>query len=122
MIGDPDVDCVSYKELRGKMKVMTELFTKNQTSTTITSPSTIGYSFLSSLPSYDGFGSNKYFSWEIEIDEFFGQNRICERRKLINVASVLTNDALVWWKRLCESAEFPKSWNDMKILMRKNFC
>jgi hypothetical protein len=42
---------------------MTELFTKNQASTTTTSPSTTSYSFLLSLPSYDGFDSNKYFAW-----------------------------------------------------------
>jgi hypothetical protein len=58
---------------------------------------------------------------EIKIDEIFGQCRICERRKLRNVASTLTNDALVWWKHLCESDELPKTWNDVKILMRKTF-
>jgi hypothetical protein len=95
MIGDPDEDCVSYKELHNMMKAMTELFTKNKASKT-TSPSTTGYSFLSSLPSYDGFDSNKYFPWEIEMGEIFGQHRIYERRKLRNVAGALTNDALVW--------------------------
>jgi hypothetical protein len=30
MIGDPDEDCVRYKELHDMMKVMIELFTKNQ--------------------------------------------------------------------------------------------
>jgi hypothetical protein len=33
MTGDPDEDCISNKELRDFMKVMTELFTKNQAST-----------------------------------------------------------------------------------------
>jgi hypothetical protein len=46
---------------------------------------------------------------------------ICERRKLRNVASALTNNALVWWKCLCESNEMPKTWNDVKILIRKTF-
>jgi hypothetical protein len=55
------------------------------------------------------------------MDEFFGQHRICERRKLRNVASTLTNDAFVWWKHLCESDELPKTWNDVKILMRNFF-
>jgi hypothetical protein len=55
------------------------------------------------------------------MDEIFGQRRICERRKLRNVASTLTNDALVWWKHLCEYDELPKIWNDVKILMRKTF-
>jgi hypothetical protein len=55
------------------------------------------------------------------MDEIFGQRRICERRKLRNVASTLTNDALVWWKHLCESNKLPKIWNDVKILMRKTF-
>jgi hypothetical protein len=82
MIWDPDEDCISYKELHDMMKVMTELFTKNQSSIATTSPSTTSYSFLSSLPSYDGFDSTKYFSREIEMDEVFGQCRICDRRKL----------------------------------------
>jgi hypothetical protein len=103
------------------MKAMTELFTKNQVSTTTASPSTTSYSFLFSLPSYDGFDSNKYFACEIEMDEIFGQHCICDRRKLKNVASALTNNALAWWKHLCESNELAKTWNDVKILMRKTF-
>jgi hypothetical protein len=109
MTGDPDEDCISNKELHDMMKVMTELFTKNQASTTTTSPSTISYSFLLSLPSYDGFDSNKYFAWEIEMDENFGKRRICDRRKLKNVASALTNNALAWCKHLCESDDLPKT-------------
>jgi hypothetical protein len=103
MTRDPDEDCISNKELHNFMKAMTELFTKNQTSTTTTSPFTTSCCILPSLPSYDGFDSNKYFGWEIKMDDFFGQRHICERRKLRNVASTLTNDALVWWKHLCES-------------------
>jgi hypothetical protein len=72
MIGDPDKDCVSNKELHDFMKAMTELLTKNQASTTTTPPSTTSYCILSSLPPYDGFDSNKYFAWEIEMDKFFG--------------------------------------------------
>jgi hypothetical protein len=108
MIGDPDEDCVTYKELRDMMKVMTELFTKNQASTTTTSPSRTSYCILPFLPSDDGFDSNKYFSWEIEMNEIFGLHRICERRKLKNVGSALANNALAWWKHLCESDELPK--------------
>jgi hypothetical protein len=52
---------------------------------------------------------------------FFEQCHICERRKLKNVASGLTNNALAWWKHLYESDELPKTWNDVKILMRKTF-
>jgi hypothetical protein len=100
MIGDPDEDCVSNKELHDMMKTMAELLTKNQASTTTISPSTISYCILQSLPSYNGFDSNKYFTWEIGMDKIFGQRRICERRKLRNVASDLTNNALAWWKRL----------------------
>jgi hypothetical protein len=73
MTGDPDEDCISNKELHD---FMTELFTKNQVSTTTTSPSTISYCILPSLPSYDGFDSNKYFAWEIKMDETFGQHHI----------------------------------------------
>jgi hypothetical protein len=43
------------------------------------------------------------------------------RRKLRNVVSALTNNALTWWKHLCESDELPKTWNDVKILIRKTF-
>jgi hypothetical protein len=100
---------------------MTVLFTKNQASTTRTSPSTTCYSFLLSLPSYDGFDSNKYYAWKIEMDEIFRQRHICERRKLKNIASALMNNALAWWKHLCESDELPKTWNNVKILMRKTF-
>jgi hypothetical protein len=100
---------------------MSELFTKNQASTTTTSPSRTSYSFLSSLPSFDDFDSKKYFAWEIEMNEIFGQCHICERRKLKNVASALTNNALAWWKHLFEFDELPKTWNDVKILMRKIF-
>jgi hypothetical protein len=55
------------------------------------------------------------------MDEIFGQRHICEQIKLRNIASTLINDALVWWKHLCESNELPKTWNDVKILMRKTF-
>jgi hypothetical protein len=55
------------------------------------------------------------------MNEIFGQCRICDRRKLKNVASALTNNALAWWKHLCESDELPKTWNDVKILMKKTF-
>jgi hypothetical protein len=54
------------------MKAMSELFTKNQASTTTTSRSTTSNCILPSLPSYDGFDSNKYFAWEIEMDDIFG--------------------------------------------------
>jgi hypothetical protein len=121
MTGDADEDCASYKDLRDMMKVVAELFTKNQGFTTTTSPSTTSYCILSSLPSYDGFDSNKYFSWEIGMDKFFGQCRICERRKVKNVASALTNNALAWWKCLCECDKLTKTCNNVKILMRKTF-
>jgi hypothetical protein len=55
------------------------------------------------------------------MDKFFGQCRICERRKLRNITSALTNDALAWWKCLCEFDELHKIWNNVKILMRKTF-
>jgi hypothetical protein len=34
---------------------------------------------------------------------------------------LLTNNALALWKHLCESNKLPKTWNDVKILMRKTF-
>jgi hypothetical protein len=62
MTGNLNEDCVSYKELHDMIKAMTELLTKNQASTTTISPSTTNYYILPSLPSYDGFDSNKYFT------------------------------------------------------------
>jgi hypothetical protein len=121
MTEDPDEDCVSNKELHDFMKAMTELVTKNQASTTKTSPSTTSYCILPSRPSYDGIDSNKYFAWEIEMDKKFGQCRICERRKVRIVAGALINNALAWWKCLGESDELPKTWNDVKNFMRKTF-
>jgi hypothetical protein len=94
MIKDPDEESVSYKELHDMMMATTELFTKNQASTTTTSTSTTSYCILPSLPSYDGFDSDKYFTWEIGMGKNFGHCRICERRKLRNVASALMNNAL----------------------------
>jgi hypothetical protein len=58
---------------------------------------------------------------EIGMDKNLGQRRICERRKHRNVASALTNNELDWWKHLCESDELPKTWNNVKILIRKTF-
>jgi hypothetical protein len=63
MTGDLVEDFVSNKELHDMMKAMTELLTKNQVSTTTTSPSTTSYYILPSLPSYDGFDFNKYFAY-----------------------------------------------------------
>jgi hypothetical protein len=31
------------------------------------------------------------------------------------------NNALAWWKCLCEYDKVPKTWNDVKVLMRKTF-
>jgi hypothetical protein len=31
------------------------------------------------------------------------------------------NNALAWWKCLCESAKLPKTWNGVKNLKRKIF-
>jgi hypothetical protein len=121
MTEDPDEDCVSNKEPCDMMKAMIELLTKNQVSTTTTSPSTTCYCILPLLPSYDGFDSNKYFALEIGMDQFFGQRRICERRKLRNVASALMNNALAWWNHLCESNKLPKTRNNVRILIRKTF-
>jgi hypothetical protein len=55
------------------------------------------------------------------MDKIDGQRRICERRKLRNFTSGLTNNALAWWKCLCESDGLTKTWNNVKILMRKTF-
>jgi hypothetical protein len=121
MTGYSREDCVSKKEFCDMMKTLIELLTKNQASPSTTCPSTTSYCILPSLPSYDGFDSNKYFSWEIEMDKKFGQHQMCDSRKLRNIASALTNNTLAWWKRLCEFDELPKTWNNVKMLMRKTF-
>jgi hypothetical protein len=48
------------------------------------------------------------------LDKNFRQCHICERRKFRNVASALTNNALTWWKHLCEYDELTETWNDAK--------
>jgi hypothetical protein len=53
------------------------------------------------------------------MDKNFGQCRIWERRKVRNISSALTNNVSTWWKHLYESNELPKTWNNVKILMRK---
>jgi hypothetical protein len=55
------------------------------------------------------------------MDKKIGQHHICERRKLRNVATALTSNALAWWKCLYKSDELAKTWNDVKILIRKTF-
>jgi hypothetical protein len=89
MTWDPDEDRVRYKELRDMTKVMTELLTTNQASTTTTYPSTTCYYIIPSCPSYDGFDSNKYLSWEIRMDHFFGQSIIYVRGESLEILLVL---------------------------------
>ena len=46
--------------------------------------------------------------------------RMCERWKIANTSSILTNDALTW----CESVyvnDKSRTWSDMKMLMRDKF-
>ena len=45
---------------------------------------------------------------------------MCERRKIKNATSVLIDNASNWWDNLCEFDK-PRSWNDMKTLMRETF-
>jgi hypothetical protein len=71
------------------MKAMTELLTKNQASTTTTSSSTTCYCILPSLPSYDGFDSNKYFTWKKGIDKKFGQCLVYVRGESLEMLLVL---------------------------------
>jgi hypothetical protein len=79
-----------------------------------------GHYILSSLPTYDGIDVDEYIAWELKIDNIFAQCRMCERRKIKNATSVLTNSALVWWEDLC-ALDKPKTWNGLKINMRENF-
>ncbi|KAL6660832.1 hypothetical protein ACP70R_000216 [Stipagrostis hirtigluma subsp. patula] len=93
-------------------------------STTTSSPSTSSSYVLPSIPSYDGFGSNEYIAWEIEIDNIFAQHCMCERKKLQAASGTLVGCALNWWQTMNLSShdQLPKTWNDMKILLREKFA
>jgi hypothetical protein len=95
MSGDPDEECVSYKEIHGMMKAMIDLFTKNQASSTTTSPSITSIYILPSLPSYDG-SRDDYDDWELAMDKRFAQCRMCDKRKIKNIVSSLTSYFLTW--------------------------
>lgn len=66
-----------------------------------------GCCILSFLLTYDGIDSNEYIDWETEVDNIFAKCFKCENRKLRNVTSALTNNVL------------PRTWNEMKNIMRK---
>ena len=80
----------------------------------------LGY-ILPHLPSYNGFGADEYINWEIHMDTFFTQCRMCDKRKIKNAASSLTSCALIWWKDLCDYGEVPHTWKNMKQFMRDEF-
>ena len=46
---------------------------------------------------------------------------MCEKRKIRNAACDLTSCASIWWKNLCASKKVPRTWKEMKILMRERF-
>ena len=119
MLGDSDEECVSFKEIHDMMNAMIDLFTKNQASSTTTSPSTTSNYVLPSLSSYDG-SRDDYDDWELAMDKRFAQCRMCDKRKIKNIVSSLTSYSLTWWENLCDSDK-PQTWNDMKIIMRETF-
>jgi len=80
----------------------------------------LGY-ILPHLSSYNGFGADEYINWEINMDKFFTQYRMCDKRKIKNAASSLTSYALIWWKDLCDYEEDPQTWKNMKQYMRDEF-
>ena len=55
------------------------------------------------------------------MDNYFVGRRICDKRKLKIAASYLSSHALTWWENLC-ALDKPKTWNDMKTLMTKQFA
>jgi len=91
----------------------------HETHTIAATPSLVGRSILSSLPTYDGIGADEYIEWESKIDNIFAQCRMCERRKIRNASSVLQHLASTWWESLSSSGK-PHKWNDMKIVMTEN--
>ena len=99
---------------KGNMKT----FESNNTLQTSTSKG-LGYT-LSCLPSYDGFDYDKYINWEIQVDQIFAQCRLCDRKMIKIATNVLKEHALLWWNNLHDHNK-PRTWLDMKILMRKQF-
>ncbi len=110
-------DCVPQSEVADMMKEIKAMFKEQSESirsySKIVASTRAGY-ILSCLPSYDGFGSAEYISWEITMDKIFAQHCMCDRRKIKNAASSLTSRALIWWKDLCDYYEDPQIWKDMR--------
>ena len=100
---------------KGNMKTFES---NNNTLQTSTSKGA-GYT-LSCLPSYDGFDYDKYINWEIQVDQIFAQCRLCNRKMIKIATNVLKEHALLWWNNLHDHNK-PRTWLDMKILMRKQF-
>jgi len=92
----------------------------HKTCTIAATPSLAGRSILSSPPTCDGIGADKYIEWESKIDNIFAQCRMCEQRKIKNASGVLRHLASTWWESL-SSSDKPHIWNDMKIVMRETF-
>ena len=81
---------------------------------------TLGY-ISPSLPTYNGSGSDDYINWEIDVDNYFSQRKLCDKRKIRTAASSLTSFGSTWWKDLCAYNKVPQTWKDMKRLMRDEF-
>jgi hypothetical protein len=109
-------ECVSHLELKEMMHTLTKAFESH----TIDVDSTPSGSIYPSLSSFDENIAIEYYEWEISMDKIFARRHKCDRRKLKIVASTLTNDALVWWNNL-HDYEKPKTWIDVKALMRQQF-
>jgi hypothetical protein len=109
-------ECVSHLELKEKMHALTKAFASHIIDV---DSSPLGSIYLC-FSSFDENIANEYTEWEVSMDKSFAQHRICDRRKIKIVASTLTNHALVWWNNL-HYYDKPKTWDDMKDLMREQF-
>jgi len=61
----------------------------HETHTIAATPFLVGHFIISSLPTYEGIGADKYIELESKIDNIFAQSCMCEQRKIKNASSVL---------------------------------
>src|SRR5688572_5229580 len=74
------------------------------------------------LPLYDGtFDPKAYIDWEIKVDNEFDEHDLSEKQKIYIASNVLTEYALLEWKRICRHNKVLESWEDFKFLFRDAF-
>ncbi|TVU13612.1 hypothetical protein EJB05_40328, partial [Eragrostis curvula] len=78
---------------------------------------------IQQLPSYNGesFNARAYIDWEMKVENKFDDNDLSEEEKIYIASSVLTENALNEWKRICRRNKVPQSWQDFKLHFRDAF-